>query len=167
MNTALSPLQTAIASTATFMQNIQEGGIKTIGNPITGDATELVTLHKMQANECSLIHRFANGCYIREILMPKSSIVIGKVHKTEHFNIILEGSVTVITAEGTQRYDAPSTFVSEAGVQKVVVMHEECRWQTVHVTAETDISTIEKALVEESYDKLEASQLMKIAGDLI
>ena len=156
-----------IAKTATFMQNIPKEGVQVMGNPITGNPTELVTLHKMQASECSLIHRFAEGCYIREILMPASSIVIGKVHKTNHFNIILEGSVTVITKYGINQYTAPSTFISLAGVQKVVVMHTECRWQTVHATTETDIPTIENMLVENDYDKLEAEQLMKMAGAIL
>lgn len=167
MNTKLANISQAIARTASFMHNIPEGGVKVRGNPITGDHTEVVTMRKMQADECSLIHRFANGCYIREILMPQGSIVIGKVHKTEHFNVILEGAVTVITSEGAKFYKAPSTFVSKAGVQKVVIMHTECRWQTVHVTDETDIPTIENALVEEGFDELEAARLMEIAGDLI
>ena len=166
-NGQLPALKAAIGKFSTFLQNIPEGGTEIMGNPITGNLEELVTLHKMKSNDCSLIHRFSEGCYIREILMPKSSIVVGKVHKTEHFNVILEGSVTVITLDGANRYEAPSTFISKPGVQKVVVMHEECRWQTVHVTNETDIPTIESMLVTEDYDKFETEQLMKVAKELI
>ena len=41
--------------------------------------------------ECPLKHYFAPGVYLREIFMPAGSVVIGKIHKTEHFNIIQKG----------------------------------------------------------------------------
>ena len=99
-------------------------------------------------------HRFTPGCYLREIFMPKGTRVIGKIHSTEHFNILLTGKVTVITAEGSEYMEAPHTFVSKAGVQKVVLMHEDCIWQTVHVTNSTDLEEIEKEVIAESYNDL-------------
>lgn len=113
----------------------------------------------MDQNSCPVTHRFAPGCYIREIFMPKHSVVIGKIHKTEHFNIILHGKVTVVHAndDGTlerNTYQAPCTFVSKAGIQKCVLMHTDCVWQTVHVTEETDVGKIEKQVIAESYDEL-------------
>lgn len=112
------------------------------------------------APECPVVHRFTPGCYLREITMPKDTYVIGKIHATEHFNIILEGEVTVITAAGSQRLKAPCTFISGAGVQKIVYMHEKCVWQTVHVTDKTDLKEIEKDVIVESYDQLEIDSLL-------
>ena len=124
--------------------------------------TKLVELMKdFPQVDCPVRHHFAPGCYIREIFMPKDSYVIGKIHATEHFNIILKGCVTVITAEGSNQYFAPSTFVSEGGVQKVVYMHEDCIWQTVHVTDKTDIEEIEKEVIVKSYDQLEIDGLVE------
>jgi hypothetical protein len=105
-------------------------------------------------------HRFAPGCYIREIFMAKGTRIIGKIHATEHFNIILKGKVTVITAEGSEYIEAPHTFTSKAGVQKVVYMHEDCIWQTVHVTNSTDLDEIEKEVIVESYDDLKIDGLL-------
>lgn len=123
-------------------------------------------LQKFPQVECPVIHRFSPGCYLREIFMPKDTYVIGKIHATEHFNIILKGKVTVITAEGQQVLEAPCTFVSEAGVQKVVYMHEDCIWQTVHVTDKTDIDEIEKEVIVESYDQLLIDGLIEKAKRL-
>jgi hypothetical protein len=86
--------------------------------------------------------------------MPAGTRIIGKIHATEHFNIVLTGRVTVITPEGMEEITAPYTFVSKAGVQKVVVVHEDCIWQTVHVTDKTDLDEIEKDVIVESYDQL-------------
>lgn len=106
------------------------------------------------AQDCPVTHRFTKGCYLREISMPKGTRIIGKIHATEHFNILLTGSVTVITAEGYEHITAPYTFISKAGVQKVVIIHEDCVWQTVHVTDKTDLDEIEKEVIVEKYDDL-------------
>ncbi len=115
---------------------------------------EKIDCGELQSQECPVIHRFTNGCYIREILMPAGTRIIGKIHATEHFNILLTGKVTVVTAEGTEHIVAPYTFVSKAGVQKVVIIHEDCVWQTVHVTDKTDLDEIEKEVIVEDYDQL-------------
>ena len=109
---------------------------------------------------CDVKHRFANGCYLREIFMPAGARVIGKIHATEHFNIILKGKVTVVTAEGKETFSAPYTFVSKAGTQKVVLIHEDCIWQTVHVTESTDLEEIEKEVIADSYDDLIIDELL-------
>lgn len=126
-------------------------------NTILGMADILVDKIKsgeLQAQDCPVVHRFTKGCYLREIFMPKGTRIIGKIHATEHFNILLKGKVTVLTAEGVDEITAPHTFVSKAGVQKVVYIHEDCIWQTVHVTDKTDLDEIEKEVVVEGYDQL-------------
>ena len=110
--------------------------------------------------ECPVTHRFSPGCYLREIFMPKGTLIIGKIHATEHFNIILQGEVTVYTATSKERFKAPHTFVSLAGTQKAVYIHEDCIWQTVHVTDKTDLEEIEKEVIVESYDQLAEDGLL-------
>jgi len=127
-------------------------------------------LKDLEQLHCPVVSRFTPGCYLRQITMPAKSYVIGKVHKTEHFNIILQGYVKVITAtEGgleTNYYEAPHTFVSEAGVQKCVIMGEEdCIWQTVHVTDSTDLKEIEKQVIDKDYKALTVDEFM-VEGDL-
>jgi hypothetical protein len=49
------------------------------------------------------------GCcaYAREILLRKGSLVIGKIHKHQHLNIISKGKVTVFTEFGKKELEGP------------------------------------------------------------
>lgn len=122
-----------------------------------------------QANnvEAPVVHRFSPGLYLRQITMPKGSLVVGKIHATEHFNIIMSGRVTVATAEGVEHYKAGDIFVSKAGIQKAVYNHEECVWLTTHVTDETDLNLIEKEVIAESYETLKNDGLLQSLYDNI
>ena len=115
----------------------------------------------MQPAECPVVHRFADNCYLREILMPKGTLIVGKIHKTQHFNVILTGSCSVYTRDGVEHYTAPATFISDAGVQKVVLCHEDVRWQTLHVTDKTDLAEIEKDVIEETDTQIEVLEIMQ------
>jgi quercetin dioxygenase-like cupin family protein len=99
--------------------------------------------------ELPLKHLFAPGVYYREITMPKGKVVLGKKHKTTHFNIVLTGHVTVCIGDELADLIAPCVFISEAGVQKLLYMHEETRWATIHPTDETNIEKLEELLVED------------------
>lgn len=106
-------------------------------------------LHYPQV-EVPLTHRFAPGVYLREVMMPAGSLIVGHEHKTRHFNIVLTGKATVMMDGVLREIEAPCTFVSEPGVRKVLYIHEDMRWQTVHPTEETDVPTLEKQLVVHS-----------------
>ena len=115
--------------------------------------------------ECPVIHRFAPNCYLREIFMPAGTLVIGKIHATEHFNIIISGSAVVTHLDENGEFvrskiGAGDTFISQAYVQKVVEIIEDCTWQTVHVTDKTDLQEIEKNVIVESYDQIEIDALI-------
>lgn len=122
---------------------------------------------KLDQVDCPLQHFFAPGVYVREIFMPSGAIVIGKIHRTEHLNIIEQGSVLLIGEDGSREIlSAPCTFVSKAGVQKVLQILEDCRWKTVHVTNETDVPTLEAMLVEPIPDapQIGQSELLEVAS---
>lgn len=111
--------------------------------------------------DCPLKHYFAPGVYIREIFMPAGAIVIGKIHKTEHFNIIQRGAVSLIDEKGERELlHAPHTFVSKAGVQKVLYIHEDTVWSTVHLTSERDLDKLEALLIEpdSSYPRIDRTE---------
>ena len=113
--------------------------------------------HEQEQVECPVKSRFAPGVYLREIFMPAGSFVIGKIHKTEHFNIIQSGRVVLIDDEGSRVLEGPCTFVSKAGVRKVLYIETDCVWSTVHPTDETDLVRLEALLIEPSevHDLLE------------
>lgn len=105
--------------------------------------------------ECPVKHMFAPGMYVREITMPAGMLVIGKIHRHAHVNIISKGAVEVVTEHGACTYTAPCSFVSEPGTQRVVHILEECIWATVHATSETDLAEIESEIIAEDFSEIE------------
>lgn len=112
-------------------------------------------MQKQEQIEIEVEHTFAPGVYIRTVFMPKGSLVAGKIHKTEHVNIISQGKVKVVTEEGAQEYEGYVSFVSSAGIKKLVYMLEDTIWTTVHVTEETNLEKLEEELIASSYEELQ------------
>lgn len=116
------------------------------------------------AEECKLTHYFAPidekygcGAYARQIFLPKGSIVIGKIHRHQHLNFILQGKVSVATEFGKKYFEAPCTFISEVGLKRAVYAEEDTIWTTVHLTAhigEENLSKIEEEVIAPTYDQL-------------
>lgn len=100
------------------------------------------------------VHRFAEGLYAREITIPKGTLLTGKIHRTEHLNIISQGEISVMTEEGVKRIKAPCTLVSRPGTKRVGYAHENTVWTTIHATTETDVEKIEQLLIANSHDEL-------------
>lgn len=114
------------------------------------------------------------GCctYAREILLRKGSVVIGKIHRHQHLNIISKGKVTVFTEFGKKELEAPCTFVSEIGLKRAVYAHEDTIWTTIHLTAymgEENLDKIEDEVIAPSYGDLgliaSVNDLVKIEGE--
>lgn len=119
--------------------------------------------------QCTLRHIFAPGSYAREMTIPKGTLIIGKIHKHAHLNIISKGKVRVATEFGPMFFEAPYTFVSEVGTKRAVYALEDTIWTTVHVTEETDLEKIEDYVIAKSYDELAAlglSPRTKLEGAL-
>ena len=72
------------------------------------------------------VHHFADGIYARELFIPAGTLLTGKIHKTQHINIISKGKITVWSAfEGVKIVEAPCTFVAEPGTRRVGYAHED------------------------------------------
>ena len=113
-----------------------------------------------------MTHLFAPGVYWREIKMFKGTVLIGREHTQTHFNVILEGSASVVIEGKTQLIKAPCVFVSEAGVRKILHIHEDMRWATVHANPSdiTNIGDLEDWISVKSPVELEHEKSMKIQG---
>lgn len=98
----------------------------------------------------------APGIYAREIHLPGGTVVVGKIHRHRHFNIISQGSITCYTEFGLEHHTAPASFISEPGTKRVVLTHEDAIWTTIHPnpTDETDISKLEEMFVALEYEEL-------------
>lgn len=93
-------------------------------------------------------HHFADGMYCRELVIPKDCILVGKVHKHEHFCFIVKGEITIVSDDKRERIVAPAIFVSSPGAKRAGYAHEECIFVTVHRTPLTDLKELEAELVE-------------------
>lgn len=120
---------------------------------VTKDQIEEVEnwmLENVEPVECPLTHIFAPGVYYREIFMPNGVFIIGHEHKTTHLNIVLQGEAAVMMNGNLHRIAAPFTFVSEAGVRKILYIVDDMRWATIHLTVETDLKKLEEELIVHS-----------------
>lgn len=122
------------------------------------------TLLELPQVECPVVHRFAPGVYLREIHMPAGSLVLGHRHRTEHFNVVLQGRVRVLIDGKVVEIKGPYSFVSQAGAQKMLHVIEDTIWQTVHATEETDIEALEAMLVEPCQAKISHQQRKELIG---
>lgn len=108
-------------------------------------------------------HHFAEGSYAREIELPADSIVVGKIHRHAHVNVISRGRCLVCTEDGVEELVAPLTFVSKPGTKRAVLALEDTTWTTIHVTEETDLAAIEAQVIAPSYEALEQDSRPQIA----
>jgi len=104
---------------------------------------------------CPVQHHFAPGAYGREMTLPAGLVVVGKIHKHAHINVISKGRVQVFTEQdGVLELAAPCTFVSSPGTKRVVHVLEETVWTTVHVTDKTDLAEIEREVITTDFSEV-------------
>ena len=116
---------------------------------------------KLPQIDIPLNHYFSKGTYAREIVIPKGSFIVGKIHKFENLNIISKGEVSVLSIEGLVKMKAPCTFVSSVGVKRMIFAHEETVWTTIHGTSETDLEKIESEVIASDY-----SEVSELPGEM-
>ena len=114
--------------------------------------------------DCTLKHYFTPkdeeyGCctYAREMMIPKGTLIIGKIHKHQHLNFITKGKVKVFTEFGEKYLEAPCTFISEVGLKRAVYAEEDTLWTTVHLTKftnEENLDKIEEEVIAPNYNDI-------------
>ncbi len=109
--------------------------------------------------EPEINHYHAPGMYAREMIVKKGVTLVGKIHRHSHINVISKGCIEVVTEFGSAVYEAPFTFVSEAGVKRCMNVLSDAIWTTFHTANTDDIAQLEKDLVVDSYEELEGGDL--------
>lgn len=99
--------------------------------------------------ELEVLHHFAPGVYARELRIPQGVLLTGKVHKTEHMNILAVGRIEVANMGESMEMVGPYVFTSPAGTKRAGYAHEYSVWITIHATEETDLKKLEVDLVSE------------------
>ena len=122
------------------------------------DELEAVMLNKGEVIDCPLVHRFTDGMYIREIFMPKDSLITSKIHLTNHPFTISKGEVAV-SIDGNEwvEYSAPFTGITQKGTRRILYIISDCIWTTYHPIprikgSDNDLSDEEKINLAETIE---------------
>lgn len=83
--------------------------------------------------EMPVKHWFTPGLYVRQIHVPAGTIVVTRIHKTEHPFVLSQGECEVWCPDkGWQRIKAPFTGITFPGTQRLVLCHGDVVWTTFH-----------------------------------
>ena len=109
----------------------------------------------MEQVDLPLGHFQIPGVYVRAMLIPKDTVLTGKIHNHECISIVAKGSISVQSHDGVQRLEAGWIGVSQAGIKRAGFAHEDTVFITVHRCDETELDKIESLLVSESFEEFE------------
>lgn len=106
-------------------------------------------LSKLPQYQPETKHYFHAGMYCREVFRHAGVLVVGAVHRKEHFYVIVYGTVSITDGEGNaQEVTGPHIFLSKPGTKRAVYAHTDTLCMTFHVTDATTVEQAEQELVE-------------------
>ncbi|HTF28456.1 MAG TPA: hypothetical protein VK625_06395 [Flavitalea sp.] len=109
------------------------------------DRLEVAMADGYMLSDFALSHEFTPGIYTRTIFMEAGSLIVSEIHNTTHQFVILEGRVSVFTErDGIVELAAPHKGITPAGTRRVLYIHEDCLWMTVHRTDVAPVSDTEE-----------------------
>lgn len=118
-------------------------------NTIREKVQELQTeLSKLPQYQPETKHFFHGGMYCREVFRHAGVLVVGAVHKQEHFYLIVSGTVAITTDDGVQEVTGPHLFSSKPGTKRAVYAVTDALCMTFHATGATTVEEAEAELVE-------------------
>jgi hypothetical protein len=98
-------------------------------------------------------HDFADGQYIRAITMPKGLVVSTKIHAKNHPFFVMKGKCSVYTEDGMQTIEAPYHGITYSGTKRLLYIHDECVWITVHRTDKLSVEEVEEEVIAKDFDE--------------
>ncbi len=122
-----------------------------VARPVGREAIDALqaAIAAMPQAELTTEHFFAGGMYCRFLPRAAGTLIVGKVHKAEHFYIVCCGTVRVTGGEGPAReITGPAVIVSKPGTKRAVLAVTDATCLTVHRTDKTDLDEIEAELIE-------------------
>lgn len=95
---------------------------------------------------------FADGCYIREIFVPAGQFFTTEIHKKDHPFFLLKGKLSMVSEHGVLNIEAPYHGITKKGTKRLVQIHEDVVFITVHATDKTTVEEVRKDVLAESFD---------------
>lgn len=108
-------------------------------------------------NLCPVKHSFSDGIYVREIFIPAGTFIVGKIHKHDHPNFLMSGTVNVITEFESKTLKGPLSIISKAGTKRALYSVTDLVWITVHCnpTNTQDLQELEDLIIAKTYEEFE------------
>ena len=103
---------------------------------------------KMPQAELKTEHYFSQGMYCRKVFREAGTIIVGKVHKKDHFFMCAQGQIIAWSEKGMVTLNAGDVLCSKSGTKRVTMAVTDAIGITVHKTNKTDLDKIEKELIE-------------------
>lgn len=118
---------------------------------------------ELTAIEPPLEHYHTPGLYGRRIFVPGGTVVITKVHKSEHITVALKGTCTVRDEQGNlSEISAPAVFVTRPGTRRAVYAHDDVEWLTVHACTTQNLDQIESLLVADTPEEADKADFQQV-----
>jgi hypothetical protein len=105
-------------------------------------------ISKMPQASVETEHYFHAGMYCRKVTRAAGTLIVGKVHKQDHFFLCAKGEIVAWSEKGMVRLAAGDIIESKPGTKRVTLAITDAIGITFHKTDETDLDKIEAALVE-------------------
>jgi quercetin dioxygenase-like cupin family protein len=99
-------------------------------------------------------HIFHGGMYCRQVWRPAGCVIVGKVHKKEHFYMVVSGTVSVTTDDGVQTLTAPALLCSKPGTKRAVFAETDAICMTIHRVDSNTVEDVESELVEDDLNSM-------------
>ena len=123
--------------------------IKKLGIPTQ---EEILNLQKemsvMPQVELKTEHYFSDGMYCRKLTRPAGTLIVGKVHKKDHFFLCAKGEIIAWTENGMKKLCPGDIIESKPGTKRVTFALSDAIGITFHRTDKTDLDEIEAELIE-------------------
>ena len=122
---------------------------------------------KMPQVELPTEHYFSDGMYCRKLWRPAGTLIVGKVHKKDHFFLCAAGEIIAWSEKGMVTLRAGDIIESKAGTKRVTLAVEDSIGVTFHQTDKTDLEEIEAELIEPDetalFDAFNKLKLVEVA----
>lgn len=116
----------------------------------TLDQIERLQREMMQLPQAELEteHYFSGGMYCRKLTRPAGTLIVGKVHKKDHFFLCAKGQIIAWSEKGMVTLNPGDIIASKAGTKRVTLAVTDAIGITFHKTNKLNLDKIEKELIE-------------------
>ena len=114
----------------------------------------IAVTEKLPQVKLELIHLFSVGYYARALKIPQGTLVVAKLHKTQHFSSLVSGTMRILEGDAVHTITGPTSSMSPVGSQRVGHALTDCVFLTVHKTNKTTLAEIEAEVIATSKEEL-------------